>query len=487
MTSMVALAFLIPLGLLVQQLAKERAIADAERQTAVVVAVLAVTTDPESVSEAITKAAEDLARDSDEEAARTGDLAVHGLAGVKVGTSHARTQDVLLASGQREPVVAEVPGGLTYLEPVDVGGSIAVVEVFIPAEALTRGVGTAWWALTAVAVGLVAASVLVGDRLAGKVVGSARTLASAAVALGDGELDVRVRPSGPRELAEAGVAFNRMADRLMQSRTTERELVADLSHRLRTPLTVLRLDAESLVEGARSDDDARLLLETGEMFLGTPEEADRRRTIRRIREAVTSLEQEIDVLIRTTRQVVSTEEEPPVHNLCDASEVVRDRMQFWAAVAGDQNRPCSVLGTSRAAPVRLAHAELAAALDAVLGNVFRYTPQGTAFEVGVSRRDGYVAVRVDDAGAGIPDPDRALRRGASDRGSTGLGLDIARRATLAADGSVSIDRARLGGASVVMLFRDAEAPPRQVSRFGLIGRLAREPGSRRWAKSRGRD
>jgi len=41
---MVALAFLIPLGLVVQQLARERALADAERQTAVVVAVLTVTT-----------------------------------------------------------------------------------------------------------------------------------------------------------------------------------------------------------------------------------------------------------------------------------------------------------------------------------------------------------------------------------------------------------------------------------------------------------
>jgi signal transduction histidine kinase len=486
MTSMVALAFLIPLGLLVQQLAKERAIADAERQTAVVVAVLAVTTDPDGVAKAISKAAEDLAQDDPDNRVGAGGLAVHGLRGVKVGTSRARTQDVLLASGQREPVVAEIPDGLAYLEPVDIGDSIVVVEVFIPDAALREGVSTAWWALTVVAVGLVAASVVVGDRLAAKVVGSARQLASASVALGDGDLEVRVKPSGPRELAEAGVAFNRMADRLVQSRATELELVADLSHRLRTPLTVLRLDAESLVEGARSDDDARMLLETGEMFLGTPEEADRRRTIRRIREAVASLEQEIDVLIRTTRKVVSTEEVPE-QNLCDASEVVRDRMRFWSAVAGDQNRPCSVMGTARSAPVRLARAELAAALDAVLGNVFRYTPQGTAFEVGVSRRDGYVAVRVDDAGAGIPDPDRALRRGASDRGSTGLGLDIARRATLAAQGSVSIDQAHLGGASVVMLFRDAEATYRQPSRFGLIGRLAREPRSRRWPKARRRD
>ena len=55
-----------------------------------------------------------------------------------------------------------------------------------------------------------------------------------------------MEPTGPRELAEAGYAFNRMADRLDAARTDERELVADLSHRLRTPLTVLRLDAEAL-------------------------------------------------------------------------------------------------------------------------------------------------------------------------------------------------------------------------------------------------
>ena len=467
MASMVALAFLIPLALLVQQLARERALADAERQTAVVVAVLAVTTEPQAVERAISTT-EDERR-----------LAVHNLHGARVGASHARPEDVALAALQREAVVTEVVGGLSYLEPVDIGDSIAVVEVFIPEAALSEGVQTAWYALTAVAVGLVAASVLVGDRLAAKVVGSARSLASAAVALGDGDLDVRVRPSGPRELAEAGVAFNRMADRLALLRTNERELVADLSHRLRTPLTVLRLDAESLIE---PEAEARGMLETGEMFLGTPEEADRRRTIRRIRQAVTSLEHEIDVLIRTTRSVVSTE--AAEEKLCDASEVVRDRMQFWAALAGDQNRPCTVSGTQRPAPVPLPRAELVAAIDAVLGNVFRYTPQGTAFEVAVSRRDGYVAVRIDDAGAGIADPNRALRRGASDQGSTGLGLDIAKRATLAANGSVNIDRARLGGASVVMLFQDAEAQPRLASRFGLIGRLAGEPGSRRWGKSR---
>ena len=70
-------------------------------------------------------------------------------------------------------------------------------------------------------------------------------------------------------------------------------------------------------------------------------------------------------------------------------------------------------------------------------------------------------------------------RGASGEGSTGLGLDIVRRVSVAANGAVNIDRGRLGGASVVMLLADADQSPAVGSRFGLVGRLSREPGDRR--------
>lgn len=336
--------------------------------------------------------------------------------------------------------------------------------------ALVWGLGPGFWALAGGAGALVVGSAVLGIRLAGRMRTSARSVGLAAEAVGSGDLGARVPLDGPRELAELSNAFNQMAERLATERTSERELVADLSHRLRTPLTGLRLDADAL----DSDD-------TG-VFALSPAELDRRRTIRRIRQAVKTLEGEIDVLITTTRKAA----EPPAQpRVCDASEVVRERMVFWSALAEDQDRPHSVHGAHVRVPVPVPRAELAAALDAVLGNVFRYTPQGTAFEVALSRRDGYVAVRVDDAGSGIPDPIRAVRRGESDQGSTGLGLDIARRVATAASGSVSIDRARLGGASIVMLFADAEATPRQASRFGLVGRLAREPRAPRWPRQRG--
>lgn len=454
--SLVALAFLIPLGLLVQQLAQERALAQAERQTAIVVSVLAVTTDPNAVAQVIASTQQ-----------HPGRLAVHGLSDPPVGNSHAAAADIALAAGQRQTVIASVPGGLAYLEPIEVGdGEVAVVEVHIPQEALAGGVRAAWWALAAVAAGLVLGAAVVGDRLANRLVRPARALADAATALGDGDLDVRVQLRGPREFAEAGYAFNQMADRLVALRTAEREMVADLSHRLRTPLTGLRLDVEALEAADDHPTEA------------AGDDGDRRRTAARVRQALATLEHEIDVLIRTTRQATGTDE--PVRGNCDASQVVAERMGFWSAVAADQDRPCEVFGTHAPAPVSVPGSELGAALDAVLGNAFRYTPQGTALEVAVSRHDGWVAVRVDDAGGGISDPDRALRRGASGRGSTGLGLDIARRVARAGGGSVSLGRGRLGGASVVMLFADPEAPPPPPpSRRGLIGRLTREPGTRR--------
>jgi hypothetical protein len=46
---------------------------------------------------------------------------------------------------------------------------------------------------------------------------------------------------------------------------------------------------------------------------------------------------------------------------------------------------------------------------------------------------------------------------------------------VAASGAVNIDRGRLGGASVVVLLADADSPPASGSRFGLVGRLSRDP------------
>jgi signal transduction histidine kinase len=87
-------------------------------------------------------------------------------------------------------------------------------------------------------------------------------------------------------------------------------------------------------------------------------------------------------------------------------------------------------------------------VDAMLGNVFSHTPDGTAFRVTISP----AGLFVDDAGPGIADPARAVQRGVSGAGSTGLGLDIVRRAAESAGAELVIERGPLGGARVGIVF-----------------------------------
>ena len=127
----------------------------------------------------------------------------------------------------------------------------------MPAAAVSRGVAASWTVMTAVAVALIAVSVLVSDRLAARITRPARALAAAAAALGEGDLTARSTPAGPPELVATGHAFNLMADRLARLINAERVMAADLPHRLRTPLTALRMNAASLGPG-RAADETRL-------------------------------------------------------------------------------------------------------------------------------------------------------------------------------------------------------------------------------------
>ena len=102
--------------------------------------------------------------------------------------------------------------------------------------------------------------------------------------------------------------------------------------------------------------------------------------------------------------------------------------------------------------MRLGPGEAAAAIDALVGNVFAHTPEGRANAVAVrAGDDGAVRLIVEDAGRGIDRPEDALDRGAIRAGSTGLGLDIARRAAEAAGGLQRVERSDLGGARVELV------------------------------------
>ncbi|MEV6164711.1 HAMP domain-containing sensor histidine kinase [Streptomyces sp. NPDC052052] len=455
-TAMVAIAFAVPLGLVVKEMARDRAFSDAERQAATIAPTLSITTDRTELETAVLTT----------EPGGAGRMAVHipatqetGSVPVEIGTRRAARKDLETVRKSGRASISGVPGGSVLLQPTALGsGGIAVVEVFVPEDEVTHGVTAAWLILAGVAVALVVGSVAVADRLGVRMVQPAGRLAAAARDLGEGRLGTRVPEEGPAELRSAASAFNSMADQVVQLLAAEREMAADLSHRLRTPLTVLRLNAASLGEGPAAE---------------------------QTRAAVEQLEHEVDIIIRTAR-----EQRPQTQGRgggpgvgCDVSEVIRERMAFWSALAEDEGRKVSLAGVDRTARIPVARTELAAALDALLGNVFRHTPEGTAFAVDVHHSGDAVIVLVSDAGGGIADPEAALERGGSGRigpggtgaavGSTGLGLDIVRRVAESTGGDVRIGRSVLGGAEIrIWIGLDGRRPERG-GRGHRVGRRRR--------------
>ena len=115
--------------------------------------------------------------------------------------------------------------------------------------------------------------------------------------------------------------------------------------------------------------------------------------------------------------------------------------------------------------------DLAAAADALIGNIFRHTAEGTGFAVTLHAGHDVVLVFFADAGPGIADPGAALRRGSSGAGSTGLGLDIARRVAESTGGGLKIDRSSLGGAQIQLWLRTGVPQARRRAVRGGSRRL----------------
>ncbi|RPI25054.1 MAG: sensor histidine kinase, partial [Actinobacteria bacterium] len=293
---------------------------------------------------------------------------------------------------------------------------------FIANEELSRGVATAWLLLLGLGVFLVVVAVAAADRLGQSIVRPVSDLSRAARTLGEGDLTTRVVPQGPEEIADVGVAFNFLAGRLGGMVEAERESVADLSHRLRTPLTALRLQAETLADPA----EAEALL------------AD-----------VDRMERAIDSMIAEARRAPAE----PAPAVADLGRVVRHRASFWQVLADEQGRPTSVLVGYGSHPVAMAEAELGALVDVLIENVFAHTEPPAGYIIRVDdHHDGTTILVVEDDGPGFRDLS-VLRRGMSSRGSTGLGLDIVARAAERAGGRFKIGNSPSGGAQAVVAFK----------------------------------
>ncbi|QIB44515.1 sensor histidine kinase [Streptomyces aureoverticillatus] len=365
-------------------------------------------------------------------------------AGAKAGPDGGVSDAIRLARTGRAFTYEPSTGGRQVLVPVHgAADGTAVVQVTLTERQLYAGTLTSWLVLAGIGVGLVLLGLLLADRLGARLVGATRGLARTADRLAAGDLTARAVPDGPPELRLVAGELNRLAGRidelLRAERENARENAADLAHRLRTPVAALRLDAESLRDA---------------------------REARRIAGDVAALERSVDDVIRRARL--------PLRGAAraDLAAVARERGAFWRPLAEDQGRVLSVdaVGLGRPphhtphrgaeaapVPVPVPPDELSAALDALIGNVLDHTPHGTAFRITVeATAEGHAQLTVADDGPGFPDGyPEAAARGTSGGGSTGLGIDIARRTAEDAGGSFAITG---GPTRVTLTFPLAETP-----------------------------
>lgn len=414
-TSMIVIAFVVPLAFLVRTIASDRAVNRANSDAQYVGQLIAGATHADAAR---------LVAQAD--ASAPGKIAVYYQDGSVIGDrSPPPDADSLQLARRGRAFNRSTTGRVDVFLPVlQAAGEAAVVRISIARSELEQGVWAAWWLLAGLGVVLIVVAGLIADRMARSVTRPMRTLSDIARRLGGGDLEARSRVTGSAEVVEVSRALDTLAARIGDLMQAEREHAADLSHRLRTPLTALRLDAELLKDAAEAT---------------------------RISAAIDDLEQVVTSVIAETRG----ERREPEPRGVDLEEAVRERMAFWTVLARAQGRSIEVRLAGEPLPVDAHRRDVQELLDVLVGNVLRHTPAGRAARVTTtSRSQGGGRLVVEDAGPGF---DAITHEPAP---GTGLGLDIARRVAREAGGALALGRSDLGGARVDVDLGPPSDPPK---------------------------
>jgi signal transduction histidine kinase len=303
----------------------------------------------------------------------------------------------------------------------------AVHEAVQAAEAAIALIG-----LTVLALGLVA-----GSLLASRIGRPLRRLESVASRVAQGDLRARAEVEGSLEQRSLSSSFNEMTDRIDHLVRAQQDFVADASHQLRTPLTGLRLRLEEAIALAGPDAATDLHAAIGE---------------------VDRLSHTVDELLLLSR----AGGRPFSATSVDLADIATEAVSRWSPQASE--RAIRLLRHREDAPgtAWAARADLERALDALLENALRYSPEGST--VTVASGPGRIEIR--DRGPGVAPDERELvferfRRGSAGANGppgNGLGLPIARELAREWGGDIAIE-GRDGGGTVAALTLPPDGMP----------------------------
>lgn len=414
--SMVLLAMLVPMALLLRSLALEDRLARAALEVQATESVVA-TDDRGDIAVYVANVNEQ------DPALRT--TVLYAGDEPDIGPTPGEDERVQQARLTGIARVDDVDDGAEILVPVSLGPSSGppaqtpVIRVEVAQPSLGSGIYRIWLILAALGLLLLAGALVLADRLGRGFVGPIERLSAFARHLGQGRTPAPVEVTGPGEVRQLGQSINQLVERVQELLARERASVSDLSHRLRTPVTALRLRVDAM-----------------------PPSADRDRLSADLDE----LQAMVDQIVREARR----SEREGLVAVADAAEVLADRARFWQPLAEDQGRSFDLHnGCEGPVLVRASKEDLVALLDVLMDNVFTHTPESAGLMVRLHpRSEGGLTLIVEDEGPGIPEASRA--RGSSSGGSTGLGLSIADKTATASGGGMHLEQVPGQGARVVV-------------------------------------
>ncbi len=245
-----------------------------------------------------------------------------------------------------------------------------------------------------------------------------------------GDYAVRVTERGPREMRRLARSFNQMTERLGSDEDRRRNLLADVAHELRTPLSVILGNTEGMLDGLYPADPEHLqpLLETTRVMA--------------------RLLDDLQILSTAEAGALKLHREPadPAHLVADAVAAFRSRAEEKGVRLEDG--AANGLPVLEVDPVRVGEV-----LSNLVANAVRHTPSGGSVTVTAEpAQNGAVAFAVSDTGPGIPPEalphvfDRFVK--SSDSGGAGLGLAIAKSLVEAHGGTISAESGPEGGTAV---------------------------------------
>ena len=252
-----------------------------------------------------------------------------------------------------------------------------------------------------------------------------------------GKLNTRISTDrGPQDLRTLSESFNEMASSLERNNRERRDLLADIAHELRTPLSVIRGRLEGIVDGIYSENGPQVSMALEQTYV---------------------LQRLVDDLrlltLAETRQLPFDKRDINIGNVID------NVIEMFSAEAQEKNVSLSINERNGNLSALVDPQRFEQVISNLVGNAIRYVPEGGQVWITANETDHGLRITINDNGKGVPVEDlpyifdrfwRKEKSRARATGGTGLGLAIAKQLVEAQGGTIEARNLSEGGLQVMI-------------------------------------